>query len=94
MGEELSSYVEKKYHHIVVHKNDFFDIKADIQAKMQELEEKYKRCKPFCITFYESRDRYGVECPDITVRPDTDTDKVVLCLRSEYVRNEILVRRP
>lgn len=67
MGEELSSYVEKKYHHMVVHKNDFFDIKADIQAKMQELEEKYKRYKPFRITFYEFRDRYGVECPDIIV---------------------------
>lgn len=95
MGEELSSYVENKYHHMVVHKNDFFDIKADIQEKMQELEEKYKRCKPFRITFYEFRDRYGVECPDITVRPDTDTDKIVLCLRSDYVRNAILdYRRP
>lgn len=95
MGEELSSYVENKYHHMVVHKNDFFDIKADIQEKMQELEEKYKRFKPFRITFYEFRDRYGVECPDITVRPDTDTDKVVLYLRSDYVRNAILeYRRP
>jgi len=95
MGEELSSYVENKYHHMVVHKNDFFDIKADIQEKMQELEEKYKRCRPFRITFYEFPDRYGVECPDITVRPGTDTDKVVLCLRSDYVRNAILeYRRP
>lgn len=90
MGEELSSYVEEKYHHVVVHKDDIYDIKADIQAKMQELEEKFKRCKPFRITFYGFRDRYGVECPDITVRPDTDTDKIVLCLRSDYVRNAIL----
>lgn len=95
MGDELSSYVENKYHHMVVHKNDFFDIKADIQEKMQELEGKYKRCKPFRITFYEFPDFYGVKCPDITVRPDTDTDKIVLCLRSDYVRNAILeYRRP
>lgn len=95
MGEELSSYVEEKYHHVVVHKDDIYDIKADIQAKMQELEEKFKRCKPFRITFYGFRDRYGVECPDITVRPDTDTDKIVLYLRTDHVRNAILeYRRP
>ena len=64
-------------------------------SSRQELEEKFKRCKPFRITFYGFRDRYGVECPDITVRPDTDTDKIVLCLRSDYVRNAILeYRRP
>ena len=95
MGEKLSSYVEQKYHHMVVRKDDFYDIRADIQEKMRELEEQFKRCRPFRITFYEFHDRYGVECPDITVRPDTDTDKVVLCLRSEYVRNAILeYRRP
>ena len=95
MGEELSSYVEEKYHHVVIHKDDIYDIKADIQAKMQELEEKFKRCKPFRITFYGSRDRYGVECQDIAVRSDTDTDKTVLFLRSDYVRNAILeYRRP
>ena len=63
--------------------------------KGTELEEKYKRCKPFRITFYEFPDSYGVKCPYITVRPDTDTDKIVLCLRSDYVRNVILeYRRP
>ena len=95
MGEELQSYVEKKYHNVVVHKDDFYYIKADIQQKMQELEEKYKRCKPFRIIYNEFSDRDRVECPHITVKPDTDTDKVVLCLRSEYVRNAILeYRRP
>lgn len=96
MGDELSSYVENKYHHTVVHKNDFLDIKADIQAKMQELEKKYKRCKPFRISFYESGDRYGDDCPRIVVRPNNIiTDKIVFCLRSDSVRNDILdYRRP
>lgn len=95
MGEELQSYVEQKYHHVVVHKDDFFDIKADIEKKMEELQEKYKRCKPFRFKYMEFTDRYGVECPNITVRPDNDTDQVVLGLRTSYVRNAILeYRRP
>lgn len=95
MGEELQSYVELKYHHMVVHKDDFYDIKADIENKMEELQEKYMRCKPFRVIYMEFRDCHGVECPNITVRPDNDTDKVVLCLRSSYVRNAILeYRRP
>jgi hypothetical protein len=95
MGEELSSYVEEKYHHMVVSENDFLKIKEDIQAKMHELEEKYKRCKPFRITFFETSDRFGYVCPYITVRPDTDTDKIVLHLASHHVRNAIFgYRRP
>jgi len=76
MGEELQSYVEQKYDQVVVHKDDFYDIKADIEKKMQELQEKYKRCKPFRITYSEFEDQYRVACPHITVKPDTDTDKV------------------
>ncbi len=95
MGEELISYVVNKYHHTVVHKDDFFDIKADIQAKIQELEEKYKRCKPLCIYSNKFSDCYGVDSPHIVVRPDTDTDKVVFRLNSIYVRNDILeYKRP
>ena len=89
MGEELQSYVEQKYDQVVVHKDDFYDIKADIEKKMQELQEKYKRCKPFRITYSEFEDQYRVACPHITVKPDTDTDKVVLWLVSHYVRNAI-----
>ena len=29
MGEEFQSYVEQKYQHVVVHKDDFYGIKAD-----------------------------------------------------------------
>lgn len=96
MGEELSSYVVNKYHHTVVDKNYFFDIKADIEAKKQELEKKYKKCKPFRITSNKFSDYYGVECPRIVVRPDnTNPDKIVFCLNSDYVRNDILdYRRP
>ena len=95
MGEELQSYVEQKYQNVVVHKDDFYGIKADIQQKMQELEEKYKRCKPFRITYNEFSDRDRVKCPHITVKPNTNTDKVVLLLVTYYVRNAIIeYRRP
>lgn len=95
MGEELGSYVVEKYHHMVIHEDDIYDIKADIQAKMQVLEEKYKRCKPFRIRFCGYPDRYKVECPHIIVLPDYDTDKTVLSISTEYIRNDILeYRRP
>ena len=95
MGEELQSYVEQKYHQVVVHKDDFYDIKADIEWKMQELQEKYKRCRPFRIIYIEFSDRYGVECPYVKVKPDGDTEEITLYLSTSYVRNAILeYRRP
>lgn len=95
MGEELGSYVYEKYHHTVIHKDDFFNIKADIQDKMLELEDKYKRCKPFRIKLFGFSEPFGIKCPYIIVQPDNDTNKAAFILSSQYIRNDILeYRRP
>ena len=41
MGLDLGRYVEDKYNHAVIHADCMYDIKADITAKMEELQNKY-----------------------------------------------------
>lgn len=95
MGAELSKYVYEKYNHVVVSSDDIYDVKDDIQSKMRELEEQYKRCKPFRFEYRELRSSHDEIIPYIVVKPDTDTDKVVLYINAIYIRNAILdYRRP
>lgn len=95
MGNELSEYVYEKYNHVVVSSDDIYNVKYDIEMKMRELEDRYPRCKPFRLVYNEFRGRYGEKEPNIQVKPDTDTDKVVFNIHADYVRNAILeYRRP
>lgn len=95
MGNELGTYVYEKYNHVVVSADDIQDVKYDIQMKMRELEDQYKRCKPFRFVYNEFRSIYGEMEPNIKVQPDYDTDKAVFAIHADYIRNAILeYRRP
>lgn len=87
MGKELGQYVFEKYDQSVVHVNCIFDIAADIKEKMQELSEKYPKCRPFKYEFVPHRDRYREYAPDISVKPENKfNDNYVFILRTKSIR--------
>lgn len=89
MGEQLAAYVKENYDHVAVTDNRIQAVKADIEKKMAELQNIYKRCKPFRLGYFTFRDLYGVDCLHITVRPDNDSDRVVVSLSSQSIRHLI-----
>ena len=89
MGEHLAAYVKENYDHAAVTTSGIQAVKADIEKKMAELQNIYKRCKPFRLVYFTSRDLYGVDCPHITVRPDNDSDRVVVYLSCKSIRHLI-----
>ena len=89
MGEQLAAYVKENYDHAAVTTSGIQAVKADIEKKMAELQNIYKRCKPFRLVYFTSRDLYGVDCPHITVRPDTENGRVVVTLNCKSIRHLI-----
>ncbi len=93
MGKELGQYVEDKYNQTVVSEDDFEDVAIDIAEKKTELEKKYPRCRPFRYLTYKGTDRYGQECENIYVKPDSSyNDNVIFSLRTTVIRNEVEVK--
>lgn len=86
MGLELGKYVSKRYDQAVVHANCFYGIKADIQQKMQELQEKYPRSRPFEMKINERKDKYGESYNDICVSANSDIDKHIFVMNVSVVR--------
>lgn len=92
MGLELGEYVEKRYDHTVVHKNCIDDISADIKQKMEELQEKYPRCRPFKLEKGVHVDRYQEIIIDLSAKPDNPyNDNYVFILRTKFVRKMNLI---
>lgn len=89
MGEQLAAYVKKNYDHAAVSADDIQAVKADIEKKIAALQNIYKRCKPFRLVYFTSRDLYGIDCPHITVRPDTENGRVVVSLNCKSIRHLI-----
>ena len=89
MGEQLAAYVRDMYDHAAVTANEIQAVKADIEKKIAALQNIYKRCKPFRLVYFTSRDLYGVDCPHITVRPDTENGRVVVSLSCKSIRHPI-----
>ena len=89
MGEQLAAYVKENYDHAAVAADEIQAVKADIEKKMAELQSIYKRCKPFRLVYFTYRDLYGVDCPHITVRPDTENERVAVSLGCESIRHLI-----
>ena len=86
MGKELGLYVNDRYDQTVVHKDCMGDVSADIEQKMQELEEKYPRCKKFKYEIREYKDRYETVI-DISAKPDNIyNDNYVFILRTRTIR--------
>lgn len=87
MGLELGKYVEKRYDQAVVHKDCIYDISADIKQKMEELQEKYPRCRPFKFEKGVYVDRYQEKIIDLSAKPDNPyNDNYVFILRTKFVR--------
>ena len=90
MGLELWKYVEDKYSHVVVHKNDLEAIIKDVQAKARELEEKYPRSRPFLINRYDRKKWYG-EKEILTVRRDSQyCEDTVVSVSATMIKNTIM----
>lgn len=88
MGLELGRYVEEEYNHKVVHANQMYDIKADITAKMDELQEKFPRSRAFDFRSDIYDDKIDGEHEIISVAANRDIDKYVLILRTTVIRNK------
>lgn len=86
MGLELGRYVNKRYDQVVVHANCMYDIKADIEQKIQELQKKYPRSRPFELKVAERRDKYGESYTEIRVSANSDIDKHVFIMNVSVVR--------
>ena len=86
MGLDLGRYVEDKYNHAVIHANCMYGIKADITAKMEELQEKYTRCRPFDFRHSIYKDRIRGDHEDISIAANRELDKYVLFLRTTVVK--------
>ena len=87
MGLELNKYVVKRYDQAVVHANCIYDIKADIEKKMEELQEKYPRSRPFELIVNDRKDKYGELYKDLYVTANKDIDKHIFVMNVSVVRN-------
>lgn len=87
MGLELNKYVVDRYDQAVVHANCINDIKADIEQKMQELQEKYPRSRPFKLIVNDRKDKYGESYKDLYVTANKDIDKHIFVMNVSVVRN-------
>lgn len=86
MGLELGEYVKKRYDKAVVHANCIYGIKADIEQKIQELQEKHPRCRPFELIVSERDNIYGETYKDISVAANKSIDSYVCILNVQVVR--------
>ena len=87
MGLELGEYVYDRYDQTVVHQDCMYDIASDIKKKMEELHEKYPRCKELIFEHSGYTDKYNVTTDDISVKPGNQyNDNYVFILRSKYIR--------
>lgn len=84
MGLELGRYVEEEYNHKVVHANQMYDIKADITAKMDELQEKFPRSRALDFRSDKINEEHG----EMSVAANRAIDKYVLILRTTVIRNK------
>ena len=87
MGLELNKYVVKRYDQAVVHANCINDIKADIEQKMGELQEKYPMSRPFELIVNERKDKYGESYKDLYVTANKDIDKHIFIMNVSVVRH-------
>ena len=87
MGLELNKYVVGRYDQAVVHANCIYGIKADIEQKMVELQEKYPRSRPFKLIVNDRKDKYGEPFSDIHVTANKDIDKHVFVMNVSVVRH-------
>lgn len=87
MGQELNKYVVERYDQAVVHDNCIYGIKADIEQKMNELQVKYPRCRPFELIFSDRKDKYSETYSDIYVTANKEIDKHVFVMNVSVVRH-------
>lgn len=87
MGLELNKYVVERYDQAVVHANCIYGIKADIEQKMGELQEKYPRSRPFKLIVNDRKDKYGESYIDLYVTANKDIDKHVFVMNVSVVRH-------
>lgn len=86
MGRELAQYVYDKYDQAVVHKDCIPDIQLDILDKMNELQQKFPRCKPFKHELREYKDRRHQKVFDISVGPSNHyNDNFAFILRTKCI---------
>lgn len=86
MGRELAQYVYDKYDQTVVHKDCIPDINQDIILKMDELQHKYPRCKPFKHEARKYEDRRHETVFDISVGScNPYNDNFVFILRTKCI---------
>lgn len=87
MGLELNKYVVDRYDQAVVHANCINDIKVDIEQKMQELQVKYPRSRPFKLIVNDRKDKYGEQYKDLYVTANKDIDKHIFVMNVSVVRH-------
>lgn len=87
MGLELNKYVVDRYDQAVVHANCINDIKADIEQKMQDLQEKYPRSHPFKLIVNDRKDKYGESYKDLYVTANKVIDKHIFVMNVSIVRH-------
>jgi hypothetical protein len=54
---------------------------------MNELQEKYPRCRPFELIFSERKDKYGESHKDLYVTANKDIDKHIFVMNVSVVRH-------
>ena len=87
MGLELGEYVYGKYDQVVVHQDCMNDIANDIKCKIEELQQKYPRCKAFKFEHTGYGDRYGITTDTISVKPESQyNDNFAFILSTKYIR--------
>lgn len=86
MGRELAQYVYDKYDQTVVHKDCVPDIQSDILAKMEELQKKYPRCKPFKHETRKYEDRHHEKVFGISAGSSNPyNDNFAFILRTKFI---------
>jgi len=95
MGKELGEYVRLRYDNTLVNEELFPEVVKDLKRVQDELEKKYQRCKPFEYHEQLFKDFYGLESPNIYVKPqNTYNDNIVYGLSTTVVRNAVEQQEP
>lgn len=87
MGLELGQYVYDRFNWMAVHEGCIDDIVNEIKEKMEELEGKYPKCRPFKFNQRIYTDLYHETEYDISAKPDSQyNDNYIFILRTTLIR--------
>ena len=91
MGKELGAYAHDTYDHTLVSEEDFPKLVNDLKRVQGELEKKYPRCKPYVYSENWYKDLYGLNGPNICVKPQNPyNDNCIYHLTTKVVRNQVI----